>query len=244
MTGMFAAIVSAHLLYAIVLNNRRLPGSSWSSLSCSWSCCFAVVPGDACSGGCPSSRPSYSPTLGSAGPGGGPLRARSGARHSREQPGCVVPRSPGRDQESPVHLTTAGNPLLGTGWGVAYSQVSSVHTHFGEGFWQDAYLPHNSLLGVAVFGGFVGIAGIWLVVPVTALLGMRGHQGAMRAPDRAAAMAVVSILPAYGVQCYGDIGFQSFTGCLLLGVAMASAGKLAAWAEASPAKPGSRLRSA
>ena len=52
-------------------------------------------------------------------------------------------------------------------------------------------------------------------------------------------MATVCVLPAYGVQCYGDIGFQSFTGNLLLGVAMASAGKLSVWA-AAPA-PGPAL---
>jgi hypothetical protein len=57
-------------------------------------------------------------------------------------------------------------------------------------------------------------------------------------------MTVLCILPAYGVQCYGDIGFQSFTGNLLLGVAMASAGKVAAWAEAPPVAPGRRLRNA
>jgi uncharacterized membrane protein YfcA len=84
-----------------------------------------------------------------------------------------------------------------------------------------------------VFGGLVGIGGIWLVVPVAALLGMRGYLEASPAASRAAAMTVLCMLPAYGVQCYGDIGFQSFTGSLLLGVAMASSGKLAAWADAS-----------
>jgi hypothetical protein len=44
-------------------------------------------------------------------------------------------------------------------------------------------------------------------------------------------MAALGILPAYAAQCYGDIGFQSLTGALILGVALAVAGKAAAWAE-------------
>jgi hypothetical protein len=46
-------------------------------------------------------------------------------------------------------------------------------------------------------------------------------------------MAAACILPAYGVQCYGDIGFQSFTSSLFLGVVMAVAGKVAGWGDAA-----------
>jgi len=131
-------------------------------------------------------------------------------------------------------LSTAGNPLLGTGWGVPYQKVTSVYANFGPDWWQYLYMPHNSLLAVAVFGGLVGICGIWLVVPVAAFLAMRGYRASTRVMDRAAAMAAICILPAYGVQCFGDIGFQSLTGGLILGVAMAAAGKVSAWAGAPP----------
>jgi hypothetical protein len=95
-------------------------------------------------------------------------------------------------------------------------------------------MPHNSLLGVAVFGGLVGICGIWLVVPMAAFLAARAYGRASRPSDRAAAMAALCILPAYGVQCYGDIGFQSLTGNLILGVAIAVAGTVFAWVAAPP----------
>ena len=39
-------------------------------------------------------------------------------------------------------------------------------------------------------------------------------------------MTALGILPAYGVQCYGDLGFQSLTCALILGVALAVAGKV------------------
>ena len=47
----------------------------------------------------------------------------------------------------------------------------------------------------------------------------------------------LAILPAYGAQCYGDIGFQSLTCGLILGVAMAVAGKVCAWADARCDRP-------
>jgi hypothetical protein len=43
-------------------------------------------------------------------------------------------------------------------------------------------------------------------------------------------MAAVAILPAYGIQSYGDLGFQSLTSCLILGVAIGVAGKVSTWA--------------
>jgi hypothetical protein len=134
-------------------------------------------------------------------------------------------------------LTSAGNPLLGTGWGIGYVEATSIYTHFGgTGFGEYPYLPHNSLLGVVVFAGIVGLIGIWLVVPITALLAMRGYKGAANEATRTAAMTVLCLLPAYGVQCYGDIGFQSMTCGLLFGVAMGVAGTVSTWAT-------SRLRS-
>ena len=131
-------------------------------------------------------------------------------------------------------LANAGNPLLGTGWGVPYQKVTSVYSNFGPEWWQYLYLPHNSLLAVAVFGGLVGICGIWLVVPVTAFLAMRAYRAATRPVDRAAAMTALCLLPAYAAQCYGDIGFQSLTCGLILGATMAAAGKVSAWASAPP----------
>jgi O-antigen ligase len=131
-------------------------------------------------------------------------------------------------------LSANGNPLLGTGWGMPYQKVSSVYSNFGAEWWQYAYLPHNSLLAVAVFGGLVGICGIWLVIPVAAFLATRGYRGATQPAHRAAAMAALCILPAYAAQCYGDIGFQSLTCALIVGVAMGVAGKVSAWAGALP----------
>jgi hypothetical protein len=127
-------------------------------------------------------------------------------------------------------FTHSGNPLLGTGWGVPYDQVTSVYTHFAGGFEMYPFLPHNSSLGIAAFAGFIGIFGIWLVNPVCGLLGRQGLNGATNPTSRAAALSVLGVLPAYGAQCYGDIGFQGFTCALLIGCAAGVAGKVSVWA--------------
>jgi hypothetical protein len=229
-------VVSIHLLYAIALNNRRL---AWIELMLAVAAVYALLP----RGGV---RRRVNRFLLVAAPvvllyvvvGWGrqgaffePLRALS-TSGSNEDASSLARLEEIRNLM--YTLAAAGNPLLGTGWGVPYQQVTTVYTHFGEDWWQYQYMPHNSLLGVVVFGGLVGIFGIWIVVPVTAFLATRGHRGSPGPVERAAAMAAVGVLPAYGAQCYGDLGFQSFTCGLLLGVAIAVAGKVSAWAAASP----------
>ena len=230
-----AALVSAELVYAIVLNDRRL---AWIELLLVLGLVFLLPRGRL--------RRRTTRSLLLAAPvlliyavvGWGreeavfePLRAVTSASGNEDASALA------RQEEVRNLLYTmwvAGNPILGTGWGVPYQKVTSVYANFGAEWWQYAYLPHNSLLAVAVFGGLVGISGIWLVVPVAAFHAMRGYRGGARPAARAGAMAALCILPAYGVQCYGDIGFQSLTGGLILGVAMAVAGKTAAWAQALP----------
>jgi hypothetical protein len=131
-------------------------------------------------------------------------------------------------------LTAGGNPLLGTGWGLPYQKLSSVYANYSAEWVLALYTPHNSLLGVAAFSGLVGLLGIWCVVPVGAYLAARSYH---RTPDpvlRTTAMVSLGVLAAYGVHCYGDIGFQSFPCGLLLGIALASAGKVSVWTARQP----------
>lgn len=238
-----ALAVSSHLLYAITLNNRRL---AWIELILSVALIYFILPRGKV-------QRRVNQLLVVAGPlvlayvlAGwsrpepvfAPVAALSSAS-SYEDASALA-----REEEIRNLLYTLArnsNPLMGTGWGKPYQKLTSVYANFVE-WWQYEYLPHNSLLGVAVFGGFAGLFGIWLVVPVAAFLAMRGYRGATSAVTAAAAMSALCILPAYGVQCYGDIGFQSLTCNLILAVALAAGGKAAAWAVAQPdaGKAGSR----
>jgi O-antigen ligase/polysaccharide polymerase Wzy-like membrane protein len=231
-----AALVSVHLLYAITLNNRRL---AWIELLLVLALVYALLP----KGGVRRRVNRFmlvaAPIIlvyaavgwGRQGAIFEPLRALSTSGSDADASSLARLEE---IRNLMYTLAAAGNPLLGTGWGLPYQAVTNVYAHFGPDWWQYQYMPHNSLLGVVAFGGLVGIFGIWLVVPATAFLGTRGYRSGTGSVERAASMAAVGILPAYGAQCYGDIGFQSFTCGLLLGVAMGVAGKVAAWTGPPP----------
>jgi hypothetical protein len=128
-------------------------------------------------------------------------------------------------------LADFGNPLFGTGWGHPYQKLTNLWSNFGSAWVLADYTPHNSLLGLVVFAGLLGVFGIWGVMPVAALLAARGYRGATAPVPRTAAMVATGVLVVYGVHCYGDIGFSSFAACLFLGAALGTAGKVAAWTE-------------
>ena len=232
-----AVSVSAVLVYAIILNNRRL---AWIELLFSIGVGYFVIPRGRVHRKVSRFLLVAAPVLlvyvvagwGKPGAVFAPVRAISTAGSNQDASSLA------RQEEIRNLLYTlwaGGNPILGTGWGVPYQKFTSVYANFGAEWWQYLYLPHNSLLGVAVFAGLVGLCGIWLVVPVAAFLGVRGYRGSGETIDRAAAMAAVCVLPAYGAQCVGDVGFQSLTGSLIRGVAMGVAAKVAAWVAASEA---------
>jgi hypothetical protein len=243
-TWFASAMVSLFLLYAIVLNNRRL---AWIELLMAVALMYPVVPRGRARRSVHRFLLVAAPVVllyvavgwGRAGPLFEPLRALSTAGSDADASSLA------RQEEirNLLHtLATIGNPLLGTGWGVPYIKVTAIYAQFGQEWWQFQYMPHNSLLGVAVFGGLVGLFGMWLVVPVAAFLAVRGQRGATRPAERAGAITALCILPAYGAQCYGDIGLQSLTCGLLLGVAVAVAGKVAALGQRAAALPAGRTR--
>lgn len=238
-TWLLIGVLTLHVLYAVALNNRRL---AYIEILLALAVIYLLLPKGVVRRrvnqflvvGAPVVLLYVAVGWGREGPLFAPIKALA-TSGSNEDASSLA-----RLEE--IHnlmytLSIAGNPLFGTGWGVPYQKLTSVYANFGPEWWQYLYMPHNSLMGVAVFGGLVGIFGIWLVVPVASLLGTRGYQGSTGSVDRAAAMAAVAILPAYGAQCYGDIGFQSFTCNLILAVALGVAGKVAAFSDAAPARP-------
>jgi hypothetical protein len=232
-----AALVFVHLVVAMKVNNRRL---AWVELLCIFA--FAYLLAQANRG----LRRRLNRLLLLAAPlvviyvvlgwgrGGtlfAPLRAISTTSGNEVDPSTLA-----REEENlNLVYTFQQNPLLGTGWGHPYAEVSSRYTPgLTANFWQYPYLPHNSLLGIAAFSGLCGLFGIWLVVPMTAFLAARAYRHATLGLHRAAALAAFCILPAYGVDSFGDVGFQGLTSGLLLAVAMTAAGKVSAWTGAWP----------
>jgi hypothetical protein len=139
-------------------------------------------------------------------------------------------------------ITYIQHPLLGSGWGQQFISVSSYYAYFGGGFDEMyRYTPHNSVAALIAFTGVVGLFGTLGVLPTAAFLGARACRQARRPTTRVAATVAVCQLPVFGIHAYGDIGLQSVTSCLLLGAALASADRVAAWTGGWPVR-GARRR--
>jgi len=231
-----AAPIMAVLLYAMVANNRRI---AWVEMGWAMPLIYLLI-------------------------GPGPLRSRINRWAMIAAPVVLIYVVVGMGSDNPafapVHalMTTGsnqdsssltrkeeirnllrtlvdfGNPLFGTGWGVPYSKVESIYSNYDPRWILYLYTPHNSVLGLAAFAGLVGIIGIWGVVPVGAYLATRGYRGSTGVVPRCATMVALCALAVYSAHCYGDIGLQSLPGAIILGAALATAGKVAVWSEALP----------
>jgi len=129
-------------------------------------------------------------------------------------------------------LVDYGNPIMGTGWGRPYIKIESVYSNYAADWILVLYTPHNSIVGLAAFSGLIGIVGIWGIMPVSGYLAARGYRNSTGMVARTAAMAAIGTLVTYSVQCYGDIGLQSFQGAVMLGGALATVSRVAMLSEA------------
>lgn len=246
MRWIMTVLVVACLFYAIVLNTRRI---AWVELGLSLPLIYMLI-------------------------GAGPLRSRINKWLLRAAPLLVIYVVAGLGSDAgmfaPVHalLTTGsnydpssltrqeearnllhtlvdiGNPILGTGWGRPYDKAESYWSNYDAAWVLTLYTPHNAILGLAAFSGLVGVLGIWGVVPMGAYLAARGWWGSTEPVPRTAAMVAIGSLAAYSVHCYGDIGLESFQGCLIFGAALGAAGKVAAWSESQRAAGANGARAA
>jgi hypothetical protein len=122
--------------------------------------------------------------------------------------------------------TLSSAPLLGTGFGHEYIEISDVLAP-KEVFPMYKYDPHNSLLGLAAFMGGIGFYGVWLIFPMTAYYGARAYRFAISAPERTIAVCAVAEVIIHANQMFGDIGIGATEGQVLLPIAIAAASRLA-----------------
>jgi hypothetical protein len=120
--------------------------------------------------------------------------------------------------------TMRGHPLVGTG--------------YGHGFWEiwpqpvvdyqlERFIPHNSILGLWCYGGYVGYTGITLLWVGGVYFAVRANYKSKVPLEKAAAQVVMGVVLTYYSQCFGDLGLGAWTCVFLVGPAIAIAGKLA-----------------
>jgi len=117
------------------------------------------------------------------------------------------------------------NLVFGSGFGHPYKLVVIMPdiSFFKE--WR--YMPHNSVLGLWAFTGWIGFTGLSIAAIVAVYFAARSYRMSQTPGDRIAAFTALATILIYWVQCWGDIGFSERNGIFLLGPAIAVAARLA-----------------
>jgi hypothetical protein len=87
-------------------------------------------------------------------------------------------------------------------------------------------MPHNSVLGLWTYTGWLGFSGLSIALVAGVLCAARSYRVATKPEHRVAALASMAIVLIYLVQCWGDIGFSEKEGIFLVGSALAIMGQL------------------
>ena len=123
-----------------------------------------------------------------------------------------------------IIATFRDNPVLGSGFGHPYQEVVVLPAIAYE---LERYIPHNSLLGLWAYAGYLGFAGMTLLWVAGIYYAMRAYHAATDPTLRAAAVVSFGAVPIYLGQCWGDLGLGTWTGVFIMGSALTVAGKLA-----------------
>lgn len=147
-----------------------------------------------------------------------------------------------RDLENFNLVFTLRNfPLFGVGYGNPFWEMWPMPP---VDYSLEKYVPHNSLLGILCYGGFVGWTGITLMWVGGIFFGIRAYHFCKAPLEKAAALASFGSVLVYYFQCFGDMGLGSWTGVFLVGPSLAVACKLAvssgSW-QMSPARKGAAV---
>lgn len=134
-------------------------------------------------------------------------------------------------------VTLKPHILAGVGWGHEYNEVSVAYS-ISEFFPLYRYIPHNSLLGLWAFTGYIGATAWWLCLVVAAFLAVRAYKFAKQPTTRTICAVAVCEIVIYMLQGYGDMGLDAWQGSLTLALAFAAASRMAAATGAFPARSG------
>jgi hypothetical protein len=132
-------------------------------------------------------------------------------------------------------VTLKQSPFFGYGYGRPFVEAVQMPA---VNYSLEYYCPHNSLLGLFAFGGYLGFTAMTIMWGVGVYFAMRAYHSASAPIERVAAIAIVGAVLVYLVQAFGDLGLGSLAGVHIVAPALAIAGKLASanggWGMAQP----------
>ncbi|HEV8245480.1 MAG TPA: O-antigen ligase family protein [Polyangiaceae bacterium] len=131
--------------------------------------------------------------------------------------------------------TVKSHPLAGAGFGHPFEMAVELPDVVSE-YELEPYLPHNSVLGIWAYTGYIGFSLIWMMLALTMYFAARAYRYAIESDDRIAALTSFCVVVIYMVHCYGDMALGTWTSIYLVSLAMVVAGKVAvkvgAWPDA------------
>ena len=122
--------------------------------------------------------------------------------------------------------TLKQHPIIGAGFGHEYYEKVQAN-RVDQIFAQYKFVAHNSVLWFLAIGGAVGFAVVWTFFGMAVSVSMIVLNVATASTDRAVALGTVAVVLSFTIQAWGDMGFQSWMGILLLGSFVGATGSLA-----------------
>jgi hypothetical protein len=130
--------------------------------------------------------------------------------------------------------TLRENQVFGTGYGHGFVELAKLPAVTYD---LERFVPHNSLLGLWAYSGYIGYAGTTMLWVVGVYYAMRAYRNSMDPSIRAAALTSVICVLVYLMHSWGDLGLGCWTGVFTAGAALAVAGKAAEAAARSGVAP-------
>ncbi|HVJ90152.1 MAG TPA: O-antigen ligase family protein [Labilithrix sp.] len=124
--------------------------------------------------------------------------------------------------------TLKQSPVLSTGFGFDYQySPNNPPVDLTDVFVNFRLIAHNGVLWLWSLGGLVGFTLLWMIFPVGGTLAMRAYRRAGTPLERSAALAALGALAVCIVQVWGDQGLNGYMTPITFAVAFSVATRLA-----------------
>ena len=130
------------------------------------------------------------------------------------------------ENENLIYTLSKG-PLLSTGFGFDYQHSpSNPPVDLSDVFANYRLIAHNGVLWMWSWGGLVGFSVLWLLFPLAGALAMSGYRSARSPVERVAALSSLAAVSVCIVQIWGDQGLNGYMVPVIFGLAFAVAARL------------------
>jgi hypothetical protein len=124
--------------------------------------------------------------------------------------------------------TLSLRPLLSTGFGFDYQySPQNPPVDLTEVFANYRLIAHNGVLWMWSWGGLAGFTILWMLFPVAGALAMSGYRAASTPVERVAALSALGAISVCIVQIWGDQGLNGYMVPMIFGLAFATSAQLA-----------------